>query len=123
MKEKRYVEIICKGFCKFYKEGKEDFRCGAYTFLVERFPPEELEAAIQTIKAYPDYSCDEDIRKMVCEKCEFLVNGCDFRDGLSSPPCGGYMVVEGLIKKGSRIQGFEGSREDSVSKTLTDTNN
>ncbi len=33
MKDKDYTSIICKGFCSFYREGKEDLSCGTYLFL------------------------------------------------------------------------------------------
>ncbi|GAB4418440.1 MAG: hypothetical protein OHK0032_14420 [Thermodesulfovibrionales bacterium] len=100
MKIDKYTDIICKGFCKFYKEGKEELRCETYNLLSRRFSPEELKSMIQDVAAKPDRSFDREIRTLICEKCDFVVDGCDFRDGLDSPPCGGYAIIEGLIKKG-----------------------
>ncbi len=100
MKTDRYTDIICRGFCRFYKEGKEDLACETYNFLANRFTPEALGFAIDGIKARPDFSCDEDIRLLICGMCDFLVDGCDFRDGLDAEPCGGYTIIEGLIKNG-----------------------
>lgn len=97
MKKSKYTELVCEGFCKFYKEGKEELTCGAYNFLAEGFTPEDLASKIHAIKKEADFSCDEEIKKIICEHCEFLVDGCDFREGLDSPPCGGYAILEGLF--------------------------
>lgn len=97
MKRGKHTELVCEGFCKFYKEGKEELTCGTYNFLAEKFTPEALEAKIQAIKKKTDFSHDEEIKKIICEQCEFFVDGCDFREGLDSPPCGGYAVVEWLF--------------------------
>jgi len=100
MKTEKYTGIICKGFCSFYKEGKEALACETYNFLANRFTPEALESSTHNIEARPDLSCDKDIKAFICERCDFLMDGCDFRDGRDAEPCGGYTVIEGLIKKG-----------------------
>jgi hypothetical protein len=41
---------------------------------------------------------------MVCEQCDFLADGCDFRQGLDSPPCGGYTVIEHLLRVTDRVK-------------------
>lgn len=101
MKKDIYTEIICKGFCSYYKGGKEDLTCGAYNFLAGELTPRELSSAINYIKAKPDFSFDGQIIKLVCERCDFLIDGCDFREGLNMPPCGGYTIVEWLMKNGA----------------------
>jgi hypothetical protein len=91
--------LVCKGFCKFYKPGrKERLKCGTYDFLSRNLSPGELLHVCRGTGPH-DLSRDEDIRAMICDRCEFLVDGCDFRDGLPSPPCGGYAVVESLLKR------------------------
>lgn len=98
MKIDKYTELICKGFCSFYKAGKEEMACETYNFLASKFRPEKLALSIQDIKAEPDFSCDTEIKKNICARCDFLIDGCDFREGIGSVPCGGYAIVEGLIK-------------------------
>lgn len=100
MKEKAFTDIICKRFCAFYKDGQEDLQCGTYIFLRERFSSEALEREITGMYGIPSLSEDGSINNLICDKCEFKVDGCDFREGLDSPPCGGYMIVEYLLKNG-----------------------
>jgi len=91
---------ICKKFCSFYKpDKKEDLKCGSYDFLARNLTRAEIRQA--AVAAPRDYSFSEDktIRDIVCGKCDFLVDGCDYRDGLGKTPCGGYAVVEHLLKR------------------------
>jgi hypothetical protein len=103
MKDNDYVDIICKKFCSFYKEGKEDLCCGTYQFLKKNLTPVELRSIIVLSKAGEHtgeytFAADDEIKKLVCNKCDFLVDGCDFREDGSHPPCGGYIIIETLLK-------------------------
>lgn len=100
MKREEYTKIICSGFCTFYKEGNEGLMCGTYHFLTRNLTPGELESAVKGTKLKPDFSHDREIKTLICGKCEFLIDGCDFRAGLDAPPCGGYAIIEWLLKKG-----------------------
>lgn len=97
MKQEDYTEVICKGFCSFYKEGKEELLCGTYRFLRDNFTPDELAEVPEGIE--PDFSEDAWLRDSICSKCDFLTDGCDYREGNPPPPCGGYVVAEFLRKK------------------------
>jgi hypothetical protein len=92
--------IVCRGFCSFYKNGKnESPKCGTYDFLAENLSTDELrEAALAAIR-HMDYSLDKEIRHMICERCAFFADGCDFRRSRRSPPCGGYIIIERLFKQ------------------------
>lgn len=98
MKTASYTDIICKKFCDYYKDGKEELACETYNFLAGKFTPGELEAGLRDIGELPDFLHDEEIKKLICENCDFLIDGCDFREGLNAPPCGGYTIIEWLIK-------------------------
>ncbi len=97
-KEKHYKEAICKGFCLFYKEGKDELYCGSYKFITEHYP--DLRAGTIPSDYEPDFSMDDEIMKRVCSICDFLEDGCGFRDGEGTPPCGGYTIIEWLLKQG-----------------------
>ncbi|UCG77215.1 MAG: hypothetical protein JSV21_06360 [Nitrospirota bacterium] len=99
MKEQGYTDIICKRFCSFYREGKEGLLCGTYIYLKENYEPSELEQAIIGIGASPSLDNDDIVSRRACNECEFRIDGCDFRDGIDSPPCGGYIIVEHIVKK------------------------
>ncbi len=90
--------LICSRHCVFYKEGKEVLLCGTVRYLLSRYTLEVIEA-LQTAEG-PDHTEDEWIKKEICEQCEFFPEECGFRMGLDSPPCGGYLLVEVLRKKG-----------------------
>jgi len=91
--------IICKKYCSFYKPDKdEQLKCGTFDFLCRNLTRREILQASERIPAKYDLSKDERIKKMICDKCDFRTDGCDFRDGVDSPPCGGYTVVEHLLK-------------------------
>ncbi len=103
MKDRAYTSIICQGFCRFYKEGKEDLHCETYNFLRRILTPGELTAFLGQLEnaerdSAPDFSKDREIEAMVCKKCEFLIDGCDFREDGSHPPCGGYILLERLLR-------------------------
>lgn len=101
MKEKIYTDIICKGFCKYYKKGKEDIRCGGYELLRKNLTPNELKTIVALLNAEPDIKNqippkNKKLESLICNSCEFLVDGCDFADNRSGPPCGGYNILRRL---------------------------
>jgi len=102
MKDKDYACFICKGFCSFYKEGKEDLCCGTYLFLKNNLTLRELRSVLDLSKMASRPSgyvspADDEIKRLVCDKCDFLVDGCDFREDGSHPPCGGYKIIDMLL--------------------------
>ncbi len=99
MKSEEYTTIICRRFCRFYKEDKEELTCGTYNFLVKNLTLKELISNARHIIPETDFSRDKELRGLVCKKCDFLLHGCDFREGLDAPPCGGYVIVEWLLRK------------------------
>lgn len=108
MKEPRFTELICKGFCSFYREGKEEMTCETYNFLTRNLTVSELEGLIHGISKTPDLSFDDYIKSNICSRCEFLKEDCDFRAGKHSPPCGGYVVIESLAKNTHEPMAHEG---------------
>lgn len=102
-----HTDVICRNFCTFFKEGKEDMQCGTYRVLASLITASEIENLVRGISPVPEYSFDARIAELVCSQCDFLVDGCDFRDGLDSPACGGYVILEHLIRAG-RISLREG---------------
>jgi hypothetical protein len=104
MKDRLHTETICRDFCIYFKEGKkEEFRCGGYTYLSEHLTVNELACLCNTIpekdiikKNIP--TDNKELFQLVCNKCEFLIDGCDYRDGCAAPPCGGYLLIDRLIR-------------------------
>jgi len=98
MKEEPYTEIICRKFCQFYKGGKEELQCGTYLYLKASFSSKELAGIVPEVPVVPLRDHDKIIENLICKQCDFLTDGCDFREGLDSPPCGGYAIVEHLLR-------------------------
>lgn len=105
MKETAYAEIICREFCKFYKEGKEEIHCGGYELLRANLTCKELSNLLGYIskKPYPQ-TLDEMFMEFICSKCDFKADGCDFKVGISSPPCGGYIIISRLFSYFSELE-------------------
>jgi len=98
MKETIYTEIICKGFCKYYKEGSEELHCNGYVFLRDNFTLRELKTMIEMLRLKRDIKYkiperDKGLTSLLCRKCDFFVEGCDYADNQSGPPCGGFLIV------------------------------
>jgi hypothetical protein len=99
MKDRIYADIICKKFCKYYKEGKEELHCGGYEILRNNLTPYELKMLAGLLR--PDEnikdlipSKNKALTKLICEKCDFFDDGCDFAEDGSGPPCGGYLIID-----------------------------
>jgi hypothetical protein len=104
MKEIIYSDIICKGFCSFFKEGKEEIQCGGYQLLIDNFTLNELDQLTSLIdrseelkkQVPPD---NETLFELVCSRCDFRIDGCDYREDRSGPPCGGFILIRELVKR------------------------
>jgi hypothetical protein len=93
-------KLVCESRCSFYKPGsKKDMTCGSVDFLTRNLTRGELTWALTRASHDCDLSEDDAIRSLVCETaCEFYAEDCDFRSGQGKTPCGGYSVVEGLLR-------------------------
>lgn len=101
MKDDAYTEIICKGFCRYYKEGREELLCNGYVFLRDNFTPYELKIMLDLSKTQKDMQYeipdeDEGSINLVCRQCDFFIDECDYTDNRSGPPCGGYIIINRL---------------------------
>jgi hypothetical protein len=102
MKETAYNNVICRSFCSFYKEGKESIVCGGYKLLKNQLTLAELQLVAGQISRTEGISKEippenKMLAELVCRQCDFLIDGCDFAENRSGPPCGGYIFIERLI--------------------------
>jgi hypothetical protein len=102
MKEAEYNKAICKPFCSFYKEGKDSIACGGYKLLKNQLTLAELQSLAGQVdqpegvsKQIPPENTM--LSEVLCRQCDFLIDGCDFAENRSGPPCGGYIFIERLI--------------------------
>jgi hypothetical protein len=104
MKEIAYNEIICRPYCSFYKEGKEEMECGGYQYLRNQLTLAELQHLVKQSNRYESISRrippkNEYLFNLVCKQCDFLIDGCDYSENGSGPPCGGYLLIEQLVNR------------------------
>ncbi len=100
----QYRELICGRMCRYFKPEKhEDPGCGGVEWLK---PRTGLDAALSALQARPSdmlHGLDPNDPRLwvVCNSCEFRIDGCDFRDPEVAPedcePCGGLRAVAGLL--------------------------
>lgn len=126
--KQRGIELVCRPFCRFFKEDKDEaMACEGFNFILKlihriqsRLDPAGLANLRKEIPAVFEH--DALLKEALCERCEFLIDGCDFRDpacNYEAEPCGGYLLLDTLLRKGLisadelRRLGDEG-REDST---------
>jgi hypothetical protein len=104
--KREFSSIVCRPYCVFFKEGqKEDMACGAALVAVKLArrglvstgdlpgPPD----AQSPVRDYPI------LRDLVCERCPFVLDGCDFRlpeRPEDAVPCGGFVLLGLLLEAG-----------------------
>ncbi|MCX8031187.1 MAG: hypothetical protein N3A59_06395 [Thermodesulfovibrionales bacterium] len=99
MKEEHYTYLICKRFCKFYKDTKDEIQCSGYTLLRDNLTEGELrDLSDYFLDKKVNYKKDKELYELLCMKCDFKNEGCDFIAGLQSPPCGGYIISYNLLR-------------------------
>ncbi len=103
MKEDLYKEIICKGFCRYYKDGRDELYCGGYKVLRENITINELKAINNYLKKESDFftnikDINKELEEMICKVCDFFIDGCDFVSSESEQPCGGYLIITKIIQ-------------------------
>lgn len=102
MKNEHYTRLICEKACSFYKPGKEDLLCEGYRYLARTYSPEELARLLAevTMNFHMQQSFQgfihEHLQNVLCERCDFRIDGCDFAEDCSGPPCGGYRIMHCL---------------------------
>ncbi len=105
MTKKDFKDYICRPFCMFYKEGqKQEMACqGALVVgsLVDqrRISSEQLCLSVKDRQICLKHK--DTLTRYVCRRCPFMKEDCDFQSNSPSDdlePCGGYMVLAGLIE-------------------------
>lgn len=104
MKNKSYTQCICETACVFYRPGKEELLCAGYRYLTCTYSVDKLKELTRQIsmnshmpEGVERYK-NQDMETLLCEHCDFRIDGCDFADNCSGPPCGGYLIVLRLVQ-------------------------
>lgn len=106
MKDRQLTLIICKTACSFYKPGKEDLLCEGYRYLSRTYSAAELARNMRSCEMNASFSggyesyANPSLDELLCDHCDFRIDGCDFAEDRSGPPCGGY-IIAGKLRQGS----------------------
>ncbi len=113
MAKRDFQEYICRPFCSFFRPGeKEELACQG-ALVVERL----AEKGVIDPSVLPGGEWkrgdlwqvnDALLGEMVCGRCPFRDDGCDYRAPLrpaDAEPCGGYILLRLLRKTGAVTAG------------------
>ena len=103
-----FCKFICKAYCPYYKPSSLSNKFTCYGFIlaqeiIQKYP--QYDFLLSSPLSGPEfvYQYDPHIYKLVCQKCDFLKDGCDFRaqqrlgPKKHYAPCGGYIFITRLI--------------------------
>lgn len=93
--------IFCARYCKYYKPGKEDMSCMAYS-QISRLGLADIRIELRHKDAHVAYGkIMDDLRQSLCLRCDFYEDGCDFIASEGNiAPCGGLLVLADMISSG-----------------------
>lgn len=91
------MKLICKKYCSYYKENKENEN-GCYPVIISQkfpffyFPQENFQFVNNFFN---------ELKSIFCPKCDYKKNDCDFQLSENpGPPCGGYIYFQHILSKG-----------------------
>jgi len=111
MKKEALVELLCAGYCSFYRPEKdEDLACKGFIIL-ERLLDEQKEVPARTEKMVLSTKTENDLFQALCTGCPFFEQDCDYAswkrgEGGNEPceamyPCGGFLCLGHCIDHGT----------------------
>ncbi len=102
-KSEALVRMLCRPYCSYYKQDKnEDLLCRG-AVVVERLilSGRSLFPAQETDRYLADATVREPIVHHLCGACDFRENDCSFAQDETSQPCGGFILLCGLVGQGA----------------------
>ena len=100
-KNEALIDVLCRPHCHYFKPGRnEELRCrGAQ--VVQRLIDSGWKPSLGgKLPEDIDHATRERITLTVCSACEFREQDCDFARDRTAPPCGGIVLLSGLLKAG-----------------------
>lgn len=104
----RFRKLICKAYCPYYNPSSlsNNLTCYGFVFVQKIFQKNlQYKFLLSLPLSGPKfvYQYDPYLYKLICQKCDFLKTGCDFRSqrrmcrNKHYTPCGGYIFITRLI--------------------------
>lgn len=103
-----FHKLICKAYCPYYNPSalSNNLTCYGFIFvqkIIQKNPQYKFLLSLPLSGPKFVYQYDPYIYKLICQKCDFLKTGCDFRwqrritGNKHYDPCGGYIFITRLI--------------------------
>lgn len=100
--KKHLIDLICKGYCKFYRKNKDEkLSCEGFNFFEKSFTPFSINSTGK-YNIPSNFKYDSILMNILCKKCDFLIDGCDYRDKSCHNrafPCGGFILLNKLLEE------------------------
>lgn len=94
-------ESLCGRFCAYYKPAKnEELACRGF-LVVERMIGEGKAISFEGSEEPVGADTAVALARLLCGRCPFCRDDCDFAANREAPPCGGYLLVGRLIDRGA----------------------
>ncbi len=102
-KNEALIAAVCRPFCRYYKKDRnEDLLCRG-AVIVERLILSGRSIALDR-KKKDRYQAEPSIKgqavNALCSACAFRRDDCDFAQDGTSQPCGGFILLAGLLGDG-----------------------
>lgn len=122
MSKNTFKTYICKPYCAFFKDGeKEEMACQG-AIILERLTQKKLISPsnlnTEPIEKDASFKKDETLLRLVCGRCPFEAQDCDFRSNPppeGSVPCGGYILL--YLLKSKKLLTIQDIEEGYVEKS------
>lgn len=94
MEGKPLQERLCRKFCRYYKPSKdESLACMGY-LVVESLLKDRNTLPLPSAVERQSASLEKMLVGLMCSRCPFFEDGCDFVKAVAgSSPCGGFVVL------------------------------
>jgi hypothetical protein len=107
MAGKDFVEIVCRKYCSYFKPSKkEDIACRGFIFIENMAKAGKDVVTVKTERPaqtgrHREEPEGKSLVENLCPPCSFQEEDCDFAaEKEGAPPCGGFILLEILLKKG-----------------------
>lgn len=96
------VQTLCLPYCHYYKQGRNEELLCRGAVVIRRLIESGRNLSIEEkLPQDVNLEAQEQIIRTVCGTCEFREHDCDFAQDRKARPCGGFVLLSGLLKTGA----------------------
>ncbi len=100
-KNEALVQTLCLPYCHYYKQDKnEDLLCRGALVVERLILSGRSLLSLENDRQNADPVMKELMQRHLCIACGFRENDCDFARDQTAQPCGGFILLAGLLRSG-----------------------